>query len=267
MRDRTAVEYVLKLLHDDPAKHALDDLARQVNYSPSHLQKLFKRIVGLSPAVYARALRQAKAEQSLQTGCGVTEAIYRAGFESPSRFYAAMEGRLGMTPSVWAKGGEGMVIQWALVKTSLGDMLVAASEKGVCRLAFNTSSDDLARTFPHATLARGGEAFAEIVRKVVAAVEEGRSVSDIPIDVQGTAFQEKVWAELRKIPHGETRSYAELAAAVGNPKAMRAAGSANGANPVAVLIPCHRVIRADGSIGGYAFGSRIKEELLRRERD
>lgn len=170
-----------------------------------------------------------------------------------------------MTPSVWAKGGEGVTIRWAQVRTSLGEMLVAASDKGVCRLAFNTPAEDLAKTFPRATLVPGDGAFAKLLEKVIAAVESPSDAPNIPLDVRGTAFQERVWQQLRLIPKGETRSYAQLAAAAGNPKAMRAAGSANGANPVAVLIPCHRVIRADGSIGGYAFGTAIKEELLRRE--
>ncbi|WP_211371512.1 bifunctional transcriptional activator/DNA repair enzyme AdaA [Altericroceibacterium indicum] len=265
-RDRAAIDRVLALLKRDPSAHGLDALADEVGYSPSHLQRLFKRDIGLSPAAYARALRSQRAQDMLQGASDVTDVIYKAGFESPSRFYAAMEGRLGMTPSVWAKGGEGMTIRWALVKTSLGEMLVAASDKGVCRLAFNTPAEDLVKTFPRATLVPGGDAFTELLGKVIAAVESPSDVSDIPLDVQGTAFQERVWQQLRLIPKGETRSYAELAAAAGNPKAMRAAGSANGANPVAVLIPCHRVIRADGSIGGYAFGTAIKEELLRREK-
>jgi AraC family transcriptional regulator of adaptative response/methylated-DNA-[protein]-cysteine methyltransferase len=158
-----------------------------------------------------------------------------------------------------------VTIRWAVVPTSLGEMLVAASDKGVCRLSFAEGPDELARRFPNADLAEGGAAFAGLLAQVVAAVEEPERPHDIPLDVQGTAFQERVWAELRKIPAGETRSYAEIAAAAGNPTAVRAAGSANGANNVAVLIPCHRVIRSDGSLGGYAYGLDIKRELLARE--
>jgi AraC family transcriptional regulator of adaptative response/methylated-DNA-[protein]-cysteine methyltransferase len=144
-------------------------------------------------------------------------------------------------------------------------MIVAATENGVCRLSFGRGGEELERLFPHAELVEGGEDFAALVQRVVAAVENPASGRDIPVDVRGTAFQERVWQELRRIPPGETRSYAEIAAAAGNPNAVRAAGSANGANHVPVLIPCHCVIRSDGSLGGYAYGLDIKRELLRRE--
>jgi AraC family transcriptional regulator of adaptative response/methylated-DNA-[protein]-cysteine methyltransferase len=153
-----------------------------------------------------------------------------------------------------------------VISTSLGPMLVAATEKGVCRLSFGESGENLAARFPQAELIEGGEDFAALFEEVVAAVEKPGDSRHIPLDVQGTAFQEAVWQELRRIPPGETRSYAEIAAAVGKPGAVRAAGSANGANNVAVLIPCHRVIRSDGMLGGYAYGTAIKQELLERER-
>jgi AraC family transcriptional regulator of adaptative response/methylated-DNA-[protein]-cysteine methyltransferase len=196
----------------------------------------------------------------------VTDAIYDAGFSGPSRFYDMMEGRMGMTASAWVNGGKGATIHWAVVPTSLGDMLVAATGKGVCRLSFAEGREALEERFPAATLVEGGAEFEALLKEVVAAVEAPTEGFDhIPIDVKGTAFQEAVWRELRKIPAGETRSYADIAAAVGKPKAVRAAGSANGANNVAVLIPCHRVVRSDGSLGGYAYGLPIKEELLKRE--
>lgn len=243
----------------------LAELAQAVGYSPSHFQRVFTRATGLSPAAYARALREERAREALSNGGSVTEAIYLAGFEAPSRFYDSMEGKLGMAPSAWVKGGEGTTINWAVVGTSLGPMLVAATNKGVCRLSFSEGREELAARFPNADLVEGGEAFADLLRRVVEAVERPGTAGDIPLDVRGTAFQERVWAELRKIPPGETRSYAEIAAAAGNPRAVRAAGSANGANNVAVLIPCHRVVRSDGSLGGYAYGLDIKRELLSRE--
>ena len=166
----------------------------------------------------------------------------------------------------WVAGGRGVTIRWAVVPTTLGRMLVAATDKGVCRLSFDEDAADLARRFPNATLVEGGAEFAATVSEVVAAVEAPGLPNAIPLDVRGTAFQEAVWAELRKIPAGETRSYAEIATAAGKPAAVRAAGSANGANNVAVLIPCHRVIRSDGSLGGYAYGLDIKRELLEREK-
>jgi AraC family transcriptional regulator of adaptative response/methylated-DNA-[protein]-cysteine methyltransferase len=263
--DVAAVRSAAVLLRQ-PVAPKLADLARAVGYSPAHFQRVFKRATGLSPAAYARALREDRAREALSTGGDVTEAIYAAGYESPSRFYEAMEGKLGMTASAWARGGAGVTIRWAVVDTSLGQMLVAATDKGVCRLSFNEGPQALALRFPKAELVEGGETFAQLLQQVIDAVERPGAGIDIPIDVVGTAFQQRVWAELRRIPHGETRSYAQIAAAVGSPNAVRAAGSANGANNVAVLIPCHRVVRSDGSLGGYAYGLDIKHALLEREK-
>jgi AraC family transcriptional regulator, regulatory protein of adaptative response / methylated-DNA-[protein]-cysteine methyltransferase len=265
-RDRAAVELAIGLLRQAQDPLSLAELAAAVGYSPTHLQRIFSRDTGLSPAGYARALREERAREALSGAGSVTEAIYEAGFESPSRFYETMGGKLGMTPSAWARGGAGVQIRWAVVETSLGPMLVAATGKGVCRLSFGEGREALAARFPNAELAEGGADFAGLLQRVVDAVEQPGSSHDIPLDVQGTAFQQRVWEELRRIPPGETRSYAEIAAAAGNPRAVRAAGSANGANNVAVLIPCHRVIRSDGALGGYAYGEAIKRELLRRER-
>ena len=263
-RDAQAVARAVAILRaGDTVK--LGDLARLVGYSPTHFQRVFSRATGLSPAAFVRAVREERAREALSAGVGVTGAIYEAGFESPSRFYESMDGKLGMTPSTWAGGGAGVTINWAVVQTSLGAMLVAATEAGVCRLSFNEGPDELARRFPKADLVQGGEEFGNLLQRVVDAVERPGSGADIPLDVQGTAFQQRVWGELRRIPAGETRSYAQIAAAAGNPGAVRAAGSANGANNVAVLIPCHRVIRSDGTLGGYAYGLEIKRELLKRE--
>jgi len=227
---------------------------------------VFTRATGLSPAAYSRALREERAREALSGGGPVTDAIYEAGFETASRFYDSMPGKLGMAPSAWAKGGEGVTIRWAVVATTLGPMLVAATDKGVCRLSFSEGRADLEARFPKAELIEGGEAFSALLQRVVDAVERPGGGADIPLDVKGTAFQQRVWEQLRQIPPGETRSYAEVAAAAGAPAAVRAAGSANGANNVAVLIPCHRVIRSDGSLGGYAYGLDIKRELLAREK-
>lgn len=245
---------------------ALAGLAAVAGYSPAHFQRLFTRATGLSPAAYARALRLERARGALSAGGRVTDAVYDAGFNAPSRFYAASE-RLGMAPSAWRDGGRGTAIHWAVVATSLGPMLVAATRKGVCRLSFGEDRAALEMRFPHAELIAGGEAFAGLLADVIASVENPAAMREVPLDVQGTAFQEAVWQELRRIPPGETRSYAQIAAAVGKPGAVRAAGSANGANNVAVLIPCHRVVRSDGTLGGYAYGQEIKAELLARERN
>ncbi len=244
---------------------ALAGLAADVGYSATHFQRVFSRATGLSPAAYARALRMERAGAALSAGGRVTDAIYDAGFNAPSRFYEASE-KLGMAPSVWANGGRGVAIRWAVVPTSLGAMLVAATAKGVCRLSFNEDREALEMRFPHAELIEGDATFASLLGDVIASVENPAAMREVPLDVQGTAFQEAVWRELRRIPPGETRSYAQIAAAVGKPGAVRAAGSANGANNVAVLIPCHRVIRSDGSLGGYAYGLEIKQKLLEKER-
>lgn len=266
-RDEEAVTIALRLLDSDEERTpGLAELAEATGYSPTHFQRVFKRAVGLSPAEYRRAKRVARAGDALSSGASVTEAIYEAGFGASSRFYEASEGRLGMTPSAWREGGRGVTIHWAVVPTSLGAMLVAATGKGVCRLSFEEGHEELAARFPNAELVEGGSDFAHLLASVVEAVEQPGQSRVIPLDVQGTAFQEAVWRELQRIPAGETRSYAQIAAAVGKPGAVRAAGSANGANNVAVLIPCHRVIRTDGSIGGYAYGEEIKRELLKRER-
>ena len=264
-RDRQAVLAAVAAIRAADTPLSLAQLAATANYSPDHFQRLFSRSTGLSPAAYARALRMDRAREALSAGGSVTGSIYEAGYEAPSRFYADSGARLGMTPSAWANGGQGVTIRWAIVATSLGPMLVAATAKGVCRLSFNESRHHLALRFPHAELVEGGGEFAKILGQVVAAVETPDQAVAIPLDVRGTAFQEAVWRELQRIPKGETRSYAQLAAAVGKPSAVRAAGSASGANPVAVLVPCHRVIRGDGSLGGYAYGLEIKERLLKRE--
>lgn len=265
-RDEGAVLAAIAAIKQSEEPLALADLARRTGYSPTHFQRVFARHTGLSPTAYARALRAERAREALVGAKRVTDAIYDAGYSAPSRFYAAQEGRLGMTASAWKDGGRGAVIRWAVVPTSLGDMLVAATERGVCRLAFGLGGDDLAAQFPHARLEPGDAAFAALLADVVAAVEHpARPNGHIPLDVQGTAFQEAVWRELRRIPAGETRSYADIAAAIGKPAAVRAAGTANGANQVAVLIPCHRVVPKGGGVGGYAWGPKIKEELLKKE--
>ena len=264
-RDEAAVLAAIDEIKASEGRPQLAELAEAVGYSPTHFQRVFTRATGLSPAAYARALREERAREALSGGGSVTEAIYEAGYEAPSRFYDSMEGKLGMAPSAWVRGGADVTIRWAVVESSLGPMLVAATDKGVCRVSFGRGREELERLFPNAKLVEGGEDFAALLQRVVAAVEDPASGRDIPVDVRGTAFQERVWQELRKIPPGETRSYAEIAAAAGNPKAVRAAGSANGANHVPVLIPCHCVVRSDGSLGGYAYGLDIKRELLERE--
>lgn len=253
-----------RLLDGEGKAPSLAELAAALGCSPFHLQRQFTRITGMSPAAFARALREERAERALAAGGRITDAIYEAGYESAARFYAAMRARLGMAPAAWRKGGAGVTIGWDVVSSSLGNVLLAATDKGLCRLAFNEDEAGLAARFPQARLVRGGlpDGLAD---KVLARIEQGADAADIPLDTGGTPFQQRVWAQLRAIPRGETRSYAQIAAAIGQPTATRAVGGANGANPVAVIVPCHRVIAADGTLGGYAWGEAIKRELLRRE--
>ena len=264
-RDREAVAKAVRLIEADDELPVLEALAARVGYAPHHFHRLFKRDIGVTPVAYARALRAKRTQTMLTQTETVTEALYDAGFQSASRFYAEASGRLGMTPSAWRNGGAGVTIRYAIVDTVLGKMLLAATEKGICRLSFDEDEHELARRFPKAAIEPGGDAMAELVAGAVAACERPHDMPELPIDVAGTAFQEAVWQELRRIPAGETRTYAQIAAAVGKPGAVRATGSANGANNVSVLIPCHRVIRTDGTLGGYAYGLDRKQELLRRE--
>lgn len=264
-RDREAVSKALKFIEAAEEPPSLEEIADAVGYAPHHFHRLFKRDTGVTPAGYARSLRASRAQAALKANGRVTDAIYEAGYSGPSRFYAEARKRLGMTPGAWKNGGSGVTIRWTVAQTTLGPMLIAATDKGICRLSFHEGEADVRAHFPKARIEHGGAALESLVKGAVAAVEKPGTPPNLPLDIAGTAFQQAVWAELMKIPPGETRTYAQIAAAVGKPKAVRAAGSANGQNRVAVLIPCHRVIRTDGTMGGYAYGLPIKEELLRRE--
>jgi AraC family transcriptional regulator of adaptative response/methylated-DNA-[protein]-cysteine methyltransferase len=264
-RDREAVAKAVKLIEAAEEAPTLDELASAVGYAPHHFQRLFKRDLGVSPAEYARALRTTRAQQHLKQNERVTDAIYDAGYSAPSRFYADAKERLGMTPSAWRDGGRGETIRWTTFDSPLGPMLIATTSKGICRLTFNDGEESLHRLFPNAMIVRDEGGMRELVEGALTAIERPAAAPDLPIDVAGTAFQEAVWRELRKIPLGETRSYAEIAAAIGQPKAVRAVGTANGDNHVAVLIPCHRVIRSDGTLGGYGGGLPNKKKLLAAE--
>jgi AraC family transcriptional regulator, regulatory protein of adaptative response / methylated-DNA-[protein]-cysteine methyltransferase len=265
-RDAEAVARAIALIDAADSPPSLDLLAEAVGYSPFHFHRLFKRATGVTPADYARARRAGQMERSLSSEARVTDAIYDAGYSGPSRFYEDAKRRLGMTPSAWRNGGAGVTIRWTVAETALGRMLLAATERGICRLSFDEDEAELRRRFPNAEIVEGGDALSELVAGAVAAVERPALLPELPLDVAGTAFQQAVWRELSRIPPGETLSYAALAARAGRPKAVRAAGTACGANQVAVLIPCHRAKRGDGSLGGYAYGLERKIELLKRER-
>jgi len=264
-RDEEAVAKATDFITASEVVPPLHAIAAAAGYAPHHFHRVFQRATGLTPVGYARALRARKAEAALASESSVTDAIYEAGYSAPSRFYEDAKGRLGMAPSIWRKGGQGVTIRWTIVPTSLGMMLIAATERGICRLSFDEDESALRTRFPNAEILEGGDALARLAEEAIAAVEQPARMPSLPLDVQGTAFQEAVWRELSRIPPGETASYAALAASAGNAKAVRAAGSACGANPVAVLIPCHRAKRTDGSLGGYAYGLDRKQKLLERE--
>ncbi len=247
----------------------LDELARQAGMSRSHFQRVFKQITGLTPKSYLSALRARRMREELPKSRSVTEAIYEAGFNSNGRFYAASAALLGMDAKTYRKGGPGERIRFALGECSLGSILVASSEKGVCAIHLGEDPEallaELQGRFPKAELVGGDPAYETLVARVVGLVEAPGIGLDLPLDLRGTAFQQRVWQALREIPPGSTATYAELAERLGMPRAVRAVAGACAANAVGIAIPCHRVVRRDGSPGGYRWGVERKKALLERE--
>jgi AraC family transcriptional regulator of adaptative response/methylated-DNA-[protein]-cysteine methyltransferase len=247
----------------------LEALARRAGLSAYHLHRVFKAVTGVTPRAYAAAQRAKRVREALDRSGSVTEAIYDAGYSSSGRFYADVNPGLGMTPTRFRAGGAGTDIRFAIGECSLGAILVAASEKGVCAILLGEDPEalahDLERRFPRANLIGADPAFEARVAQVVGLVERPGQGAALPLDVRGTAFQRRVWQALREIPAGTTRSYAEVARAIGAPRAVRAVAQACGANPLAVAIPCHRVVRNDGALAGYRWGVERKRALLDRE--
>lgn len=265
-RDAEGVARALDLVRSAQSGPTLAEMAAVAGYAPHHFHRLFRRATGVTPAAWVRAARAGRLADALDKGAGVTEAIYAAGYESASRAYADAPARLGMAPARRRCGGAGERIRHAVVATSLGPLLIAATDKGLCRVAFDEDAAMLAARFPAAELLGPDAAFSALVAELVALVDDpARDVSALPLDLRGTLFQEAVWQALRTIPPGETRSYAQLAAMVGRPAAVRATGSACGDNALALVVPCHRVLRSDGTLGGYAYGLERKAALLKRE--
>ena len=247
----------------------LDDLAAAVGLSPYHFHRIFKQALGVTPKAYATAHRANRVREGLGRSGTVTEAIYDAGFNSNGRFYANASEVLGMTPTDFRAGGAGQAIRYAIGTCSLGSVLVAASEKGVCAILFGDEPESLGKElqvmFPRARIIGGDKAFEELTGKVLAFVEDPAKGLDLPLDVRGTAFQHRVWEALRRIPVGSTASYSEIAKKIGAPQAVRAVARACATNRIAVAIPCHRVVRSDGGLSGYRGGVERKRALLAKE--
>ena len=258
-----------RLIETSASLPTLETLATRAGVSPFHFHRVFKAITGLTPRAYAAAHRGERVRQELSRTRTVTAAIYESGYNSNGRFYGESERVLGMTPTDYRAGGANAEIRFAIGECSLGSILVARSERGVCAILLGDDPDALARDlqdkFPRATLIGGDAGFEDLVAKVVGFVEAPGLGLDLPLDVRGTAFQQRVWQVLREIPAGSTVSYAELAARIGSPKAVRAVAHACAANSLAVAIPCHRVIRNDGGLSGYRWGVERKRALLQRE--
>ena len=249
---------------------SLAALAEAVGLSPYHFHRLFKAALGVTPKAYATAHRNTRARAALSAATTVTEAIYDAGFNSNGRFYANSTQVLGMTPSTFRAGGADEEIRYAVAPSSLGWVLVAASGKGVCAIVLGDKPDalveDLKGQFPRAGLVGGDKDFERLTTKIIAFVDAPGTPPDLPLDIRGTAFQHRVWEALTRIPAGTTASYAEIAKAIGAPRAARAVARACAANRLAVVIPCHRVVRGDGSLSGYRWGVTRKRALLDKEK-
>ncbi len=250
----------------------LTDLGAHCRMSPWHLQRVFKQVMGVSPRQYADAHRVKWLKDGLQQGESVAGATFDAGYGSSSRIYERAAAELGMTPATYRKGGLGAEIGFALARCPLGRLLGAATPKGVCFVGIGDNDraleSELRREFPRAAAIRRDEArLGSAIGTILAYLEGALPHIDLPLDIRATAFQRRVWDELRRIPYGETRSYGEIAEAVGAPRAVRAVGRACATNPVALIVPCHRVVRADGSLSGYRWGLARKQTLLGRESD
>jgi AraC family transcriptional regulator of adaptative response/methylated-DNA-[protein]-cysteine methyltransferase len=257
------------LMENDGEPITLAALSEKTGVSSFHLQRTFKSVMGITPRRYAESCRVEKFKQSVRQGEPITSAIYEAGYGSSSRLYEQSSGQLGMTPATYGKGGRGAVINYATTATSLGHLLVAATSKGVCAVMLGDSDESLAamllREFPAAEIRHDDEPLRSAIAAVVSHVESKTPHLELPLDIQATAFQRQVWEQLRAIPYGQTHSYGAVAKNMGQEKAVRAVARACATNPVALVIPCHRVIREDKSLGGYRWGLERKRKLLEAE--
>lgn len=268
-RQADAVAHACRIIEEAEEAPALDALASAVGMSRFHFHRVFKSIAGVTPKAYAAAHRAKKVREELTRSPTVTDAIYGAGFNSSGRFYATAGKVLGMAPTEFRAGGTGAAIRFAVGECSLGSILVAASDRGICAILLGDDPDALVRDlqdrFPKAALTGGDSGFEDWVARVVGFVEAPSLGLDLPLDVRGTAFQQRVWQALSEIPPGSTASYREIAEKIGSPRAVRAVAQACSANALAVAIPCHRVVRTDAGLSGYRWGVERKRTLLNRE--
>lgn len=264
------VEKVCRYIDAHPGgPSTLDALSRSIGLSPFHLQRTFKALTGITPRAYADSRRLQALKAGLRNGHSVTRSLYDAGYGSSSRLYEGASSKLGMTPARYGKQGAGVAIRYTIAKTAIGEMLLAATSKGVCSVQFGESDGalegELRREYPRAEITRSDKGLARWVRAIQGRIR-GEKSRALPLDIQATAFQRLVWEQLREIPYGDTRSYGEVARRIGRPNAARAVARACASNPVAVAIPCHRVVRENGDPGGYRWGMRRKQNLLALEK-
>ena len=268
-RHAALVQRACELIDEAESPPPLNRLARALNCSGSHLQRTFKSVLGVTPRQYAAQARSGKLASGLRREASVTDAIFAAGFDSASSAYDSARATLGMTPGQYRRGGEHRTISYATVTTTLGWLLVAATEDGVCCIEFGDAPEALQRglvaRFPNATVSEDNAMLAPWVRRIAAYLKTPSAGLELPLDIQGTAFQQRVWRALRAIDAGQTASYREVAEAIGQPSASRAVAQACAANPVALAVPCHRVVRSDGASGGYRWGPERKARLLQSE--
>lgn len=263
------IEQACRFIEKNNGDVSLARIAEHIMVSPYHFHRLFKSIIGITPKSYANAYRQQLIKKALTENSRITDAIYQSGFNANSRFYENASALLGMTPTDWRTGGENIVIFFAIGICSLGNILVAQSEKGICAITLGDDADnllvDLQKQFPHAELIGANKEFERIVAQVIGFIEFPLQPLSLPLDIQGTIFQQKVWKALMEIPFGYTVTYQDIANKIGSPKAYRAVANACGANKLAVAIPCHRVVRQNGELSGYRWGIERKAKLLQNE--
>jgi AraC family transcriptional regulator, regulatory protein of adaptative response / methylated-DNA-[protein]-cysteine methyltransferase len=268
-RDAEHVRRACELIRASETGLSLDELAKAVGLSSFYFQRVFKRVSGVTPREYARELREERAREALRRNGSVTGAIYEAGYNANSRFYERSAKMLGMRPREFGAGGGGQEIRYSVVKSALGQVLIAGTKRGICAVHFGESAAELEsllqKSFSRARIVEGDAEFKRWVSSVVQSINEADSAKELPLDLRGTVFQQRVWKALREIPKGTTTTYSKLAEKLGTPRAVRAVARACATNQVAVLVPCHRVVRSDGNLAGYRWGLERKRKLLSRE--